>query len=160
MRFGPVFLSLALVAGLSRPASADATAFLGTSSNPANRMARGFAVGFGLLIVGFEFEYAKVVEDEEEAAPSITTGMGNVLLQTPDLGPIQLYFTVGGGMYRERFDVIDRQETNFGINTGGGAKIPLVGPLRLRVDYRLFKLQGSPFYSQTQRFYAGVNLKF
>jgi hypothetical protein len=160
MRSAPLLLALALVAALGRPVSADATAFLGTSSNPTNRMARGFSVGFGLIIVGFEFEYSRVVEDEEEGAPSLTLGMGNVLLQTPDVGTIQLYFTAGGGMYRERVEALDLQETHFGANTGGGVKIPLAGPLRLRLDYRFFKLRGSAQYSQTQRFYAGVNLKF
>jgi hypothetical protein len=160
MRPASLLLALALVAVHARPASADATAFLGTSSNPSNRLSRGFSVGFGLIIVGFEFEYSKVAEDEEEGAPSLTFGVGNVLLQTPDVGTIQLYFTVGGGGYRERVDALDQQETNFAANTGGGVKIPLAGPLRLRVDYRLFKLRGSPLYSQTQRLYVGANVKF
>lgn len=160
MRFAPVALAVALVLGCPRASWADATAFLGLSSNPSSRMARGFAVGFGLIIVGFEFEYSKVSEDEIEEAPGLTLYMGNVLLQTPDVGTIQFYFTVGGGMYRERFDLLDVQETHFAANTGGGVKIPLAGPLRLRVDYRVFKLRGSPIYSTTQRVYAGVNLKF
>jgi hypothetical protein len=160
MRLAAPALALIFVFGLARPVSADATAFLGTSSNPTNRLTRGFSVGFGLVIVGFEFEYSKVAEAEDEGAPSLTLGMGNALLQTPDLGTIQLYFTAGGGIYRERLEATDHQETNFGANTGGGVKIPLAGPLRLRVDYRLFKLRGSPLYSQAQRFYAGVNLRF
>ena len=36
----------------------------------------------------------------------------------------------------------------------------LFGPLRLRLDYRVFTLQGSPRHSKPQRFYAGLNLKF
>ena len=84
--------------------------------------------------------------------------MGNVLLQTPDVGSFQLYFTTGGGFFRERLDA--NVETNFGVNTGGGVKIPLAGPLRLRLDYRFIKLRGTPIHSQSQRLYAGVNLKF
>ncbi len=45
-------------------------------------------------------------------------------------------------------------------NFGGGAKIKLVGPLRVRLDYRVFKLQGSPLYETYHRFYAGANLSF
>ena len=36
----------------------------------------------------------------------------------------------------------------------------LAGPLRLRLDYRVFTLQGTPRHSKPQRFYAGLNLKF
>ena len=43
---------------------------------------------------------------------------------------------------------------------GGGAKIRLVGPLRVRLDYRVFKLQGSPLYETYHRFYVGANLRF
>ena len=39
-----------------------------------------------------------------------------------------------------RFEALDIQETGFGTNVGGGVKIDLVGPLRLRLDYRVFKL--------------------
>ena len=51
-------------------------------------------------------------------------------------------------------------ETNVGVNVGGGVKMSLAGPLRLRFDYRVFTLQGTPLYSHPQRFYAGLNLKF
>ena len=39
-------------------------------------------------------------------------------------------------------------------------KISLAGPLRLRLDYRVFTLQGDALHSKPQRFYAGLNLKF
>jgi hypothetical protein len=35
-----------------------------------------------------------------------------------------------------------------------------VGPLRLRVDYRAFKLGSGALYSPAHRGYAGLNLKF
>jgi hypothetical protein len=48
-----------------------------------------------------------------------------------------------------------------GINVGGGVKMNLAGPLRLRLDYRVFTLRGSDVrHSKPQRFYAGLNLKF
>jgi hypothetical protein len=46
------------------------------------------------------------------------------------------------------------------VNLGGGAKIRIKGPLRVRLDYRIFKLNGSPLYSPYHRFYAGANLAF
>jgi len=47
------------------------------------------------------------------------------------------------------------------FNTGGGAKINVIGPLRLRVDYRALKLRGEPLRdSVIHRWYAGVNLAF
>jgi hypothetical protein len=141
------------------PAFADITAFLGTNFTPTNRLTTGFGVGVGLVIVGFEFEYARTREDTSELAPSLRTFMFNGLLQTPiPIAGLQFYGTAGGGIYRET--LFDNSETNVGINVGGGVKVSLAGPLRLRFDYRIFTLQGSPRYSKPQRFYAGINLKF
>jgi hypothetical protein len=146
-------------ASLSRPAYADATLFLGSTTTPANRMARGVALGVGLLVIGFEFEFSDTGETPLEAAPSLRTGMGNVLLQTPiPIAGMQFYFTTGGGVYRERLE--EQQETHLGLNTGGGAKISLFGPIRARLDYRLFKLRGEPLHSTVHRIYAGLNLAF
>ncbi len=144
-----------------RPAFADATVFLGANTTPSNRLARGFSVGFGLAIVAFEFEYANSSENEDARAPALKTGMANILLQTPfPIFGFQPYVTTGGGIYRESFDVTDDQQTSGGVNIGGGAKISLAGPLRLRVDYRMFKLGSGALYSPAHRFYAGLNLKF
>jgi hypothetical protein len=140
-------------------ASADITAFLGANSTPSARTVKGFGVGMGLVIVGFEFEYAHTNEDLPEAAPGLWTYMFNGLVQTPfPIGGMQFYGTAGGGVFHETLS--DRSDTNFGANIGGGIKVSLAGPLRLRFDYRVFTLQGSPLYSKPQRFYAGINLKF
>ena len=145
--------------GTPRPAAADITAFIGVTPTPDNRAVRGAALGFGLLVIGFEFEYSSAVEDALEGSPSLQTGSGNLLVQTPiEVSGIQLYGTIGGGVYRER--LLARQETHFTTNLGGGVKIRLAGPLRLRLDYRLFRLQGSPLHTTYQRFYAGANLGF
>jgi len=85
--------------------------------------------------------------------------MGNVLLQTP--GPIfgfEPYFTTGGGIYHEALGT--HEDTSFGANLGGGVKVSLVGPLRVRIDYRVFKLGSDALYSPAHRFYVGLNLKF
>ncbi len=155
-------IALALLVVLllpSTPAFADATVFLGSSLTPSNRTAKGIAIGAGLLIVGFEFEFFDTGESLESLAPSLRTGMGNVLFQTPfPIAGFQPYFTSGTGIYRERLD--PRQETNIGFNTGGGAKISLVGPIRARLDYRVFNLRGEPLHSTVHRVYAGLNVAF
>ena len=94
-----------------------------------------------------------------EQLPGLKTYAGNVLVQTPiEVMGTQFYATVGAEGYRETLGVA--QETHFGTNIGGGAKIKLLGPLRVRLDYRIFKLQGAPLHSVYQRFYVGGNLKF
>jgi hypothetical protein len=161
MRLPRVLILTASVLVTAAPAFADATFFIGNTSTPSSRQVKGFAVGSGLLVIGGEFEYSSTTEKPEDAAPSLKTFMGNLLLQTPGaiLG-IQPYFTTGGGVYRESLSTIDHQETQFGVNTGGGAKISLIGPLRARLDYRVFKLKGSPMHDVVHRLYAGINLKF
>ncbi len=152
----------AVVVALLLPstASADVTAFLGVNPTPSNRVLTGVSGGVGLLVVGFEFEYANTREDIDELAPALTTYMFNGLVQTPvAIAGMQFYGTAGGGVFRETLN--DQTETNVGINVGGGVKMNLVGPLRLRLDYRVFTLRGSDVrHSKPQRFYAGLNLRF
>ena len=152
----PLFALLLLVASPS-PARADATAFIGTSRNPVSHLVRGASVGIGLLVVGFEIEGAIHNEDTLTHVPGLKTGMGNVLVQTPT-GRTQMYGTAGAGLYQETAGTIS--ETNFATNIGGGLKFGLSGPLRLRLDFRVIHLMGTPHYATVQRFYAGVNLKF
>jgi opacity protein-like surface antigen len=149
-----------LVCGLiATPASADITAFIGANTTPANRQVRGLAAGIGFLVVGFEFEYANTTDDLTTSAPSLTTGSGNIVFQTPvAFFGFQPYFTTGGGLYRETLGT--HQDTSFALNTGGGVKIALIGPVRLRVDYRIFRLGSGALHSPAHRIYAGLNLKF
>ena len=149
-----------LVCGLiATPAFADITAFIGANTTPANRQVRGLAAGIGLLVVGFEFEYANTTDDLAASAPSLTTGSGNIIFQTPvAFFGFQPYFTTGGGLYRETLGT--HQDTSFALNTGGGVKIALIGPVRLRVDYRVFRLGSGALHSPAHRIYAGLNLKF
>src|SRR4051812_32957481 len=146
-----------LLVATSAPARADITAFIGANTTPANRQVRGAAVGMGLLVIGFEFEYSFTPDDPRATAPSLHTGMGNALLQTPvAFFGVQPYFTTGGGIYRERLGT--HTDTGIGLNTGGGVKVSLIGPVRLRVDYRIFKLGSGALNSPAHRFYAGLNL--
>ena len=83
----------------------------------------------------FEFEYGDTVEDVPDGAPSLRTGMGNVLLQTPVaiFGLPALFHDRRGRLQGKPWAP---QRDQFGINTGGGVKISLIGPVRARVDYR------------------------
>jgi hypothetical protein len=154
-------LTVALCLAAAAPSRADITAFIGANTTPVNRQVRGLAFGAGLLFVGFEFEYSNTSESTEAftAAPALKTGMANLLLQAPiAIFGFQPYFTTGGGIYREELDPHVR--TGVSPNVGGGVKISLAGPLRLRVDYRVFKLGNGALYSPAHRIYAGLNLKF
>jgi opacity protein-like surface antigen len=151
-------IAVALLALTAIPARADLTAFIGANTTPANRQVRGAALGFGLLVVAFEVEYAYTPDDLTATAPSLKTGMGNVILQTPvAFMGFQPYFTTGGGLYQEELGT--HSDTGIGFNTGGGVKVSLAGPIRLRVDYRVFKLGSGALNSPAHRFYAGLNLK-
>lgn len=152
-------LALTLVVVTPSIARADATAFFGRNSAGDDRSAtRGFAAGVSLLVVGFELEYANSKEDLTTGTPALRTTSGNVFAQTFGLPGFQLYATTGAGIYREKLG--SDQETAFLLNNGGGVKINIAGPLRVRVDYRVFTLRGSPRHTNIQRIYAGANLAF
>lgn len=144
--------------GTAKQAEADITFFFGFHATPHTQSVRGVSAGVNLLVVGFEFEYALTREDTRpgEEAPGLQTGMFNFVVMTPT--SVSLYATVGGGLYRE--DLGPSHVTNFATNIGGGAKIPLFGPLKIRVDYRVFALRGSPKVVRWQRLYAGINWAF
>ena len=146
--------SLALLA-VPAAAAADVTAFLGLGMKPATRSAKGAAIGMTLVVVGFEGEYSSISEDTADSAPSVRTGMINAIVQTPT-GSTQLYATAGAGLYRESFRN-GPSETNTGVNIGGGIKRGLLGPVKLRVDYRIFKFRGDALHKTLHRVYVGLN---
>jgi hypothetical protein len=160
MRLPRLVLVVTALLAMCSPAFADATVFLGNTSTPTGRQARGVAVGGGVLAIGFEFEYSNTKEKVEDAAPSLNTGTGNLLLQTPfAIFGLQPYFETGAGFYHETLG--SQSETNVTIGTGGGVKISLLGPVRARIDYRAFKLRGTPLGDDVvHRTYIGLNLKF
>ena len=153
-----VVVVLPLIA-VARPASADITVFLGSVPTPSHRLVTGAAVGISLLVVGVEFEYAGAGESGDGTAPALRTGLVNGLIQTPaSFGRVQLYATAGVGLYRET--LVNESETSVAVGLGGGVKISLAGPLRLRLDYRVLQLRGEPLHDRVHRVYAGLNLKF
>jgi hypothetical protein len=146
-----------LVVSFASPAHADLTAFLGSTTTPAARRASGVSFGATLIIVGVEGEYSSTIENDTSGAPALKTVMGNLIVGLPT-GAVQPYFTVGTGAFHETY--LGTSVTGLGTNVGGGVKIRLAGPLRVRLDYRHFTLNGQPRYANVSRVYAGLNLAF
>ena len=142
--------------GAPAPASADITFFLGLTPRPETRQLRGVSAGISMLIVGFEFDYAVTREDTAKELPGMWTGMFNILVQTPT--NTSVYVTAGGGIYRE--SLAGAREQGFGTNVGGGIKFGILGPLKVRIDYRVFDLRGNPRNNRPQRLYVGINWPF
>lgn len=156
----PVFFAVVLLLGTALPASADLTVFAGLQNAPAIRPATGISLGFGVLVLGWEVEVARVTADADEAAPSIGMGTGSLYVQNPiPISGVQFYAIAGAGLYRERLELTRHQQTDVHVAVGGGAKISLAGPLKLRLDYRLFRLRDA-LSSNPQRVYAGLALAF
>jgi hypothetical protein len=150
-------IAASLVLLTAAPARADITAFLGVNTTPSSRLVTGAALGASILIVGIEGEYAVTRSDDQAGAPSLKTGMINAFLQTPiPIKGLQFYLTAGGGLYNEALG--PSSTTGFGSNVGGGTKIELVSHVKLRIDYRVFNLSGSPMQPTPKRLYAGVSL--
>jgi len=63
-----------LVLLVAAPARADLTGFIGANTTPANRQVRGVALGFGLLVVGFELEYSDTTESTDTFAQAPALG--------------------------------------------------------------------------------------
>jgi hypothetical protein len=150
-----VTTTLTLMALLFRPAPAraDLTAFWGFSPTPVDRQSRGFSIGASKTLLGGEFEWANTTEKTPSAAPGLKTYMFNGMLITPG-HKAQIYLTAGWGRYRETLGVTE--DSGFTTNVGGGLKIRLLGPIKLRLDYRVFSLRGTPLVKTPKRFYAGI----
>jgi opacity protein-like surface antigen len=158
MRARRMLLAVVLLLICSVPARADLTIFAGLQGSPVIRPSTGISLGFGVLLVGWEVEIARVTEEVEDAAPSISAGTGSVYVQNPvPISGVQLYAIAGAGLYRERLSAFEQTDVHMAL--GGGAKISLAGPLKLRLDYRYFRLRDarSP---DAQRLYAGLTLAF
>ena len=109
-------------------------------------------------------ECRELVRDEKQQLSGrkdcvMMYGMANVIIQPPfGIGGVQPYVTGGVGLYREA--LLLHEQTGVGLNTGGGVKVSLIGPLRLRIDYRVFRLGDAALHSPAHRIYAGINLRF
>ena len=126
---------------------------------PANRQVRGGAFGIGLLVIGFEAEYSFTTgrSDRLRAVAEDRDGQRHPADAVAFFGfPAVLHDR--RRFYREALGT--HRSTGVGLNTGGGVKVNLAGPLRLRVDYRVFKLGSDALNSPAHRIYAGLKMKF
>ena len=158
-RWRAVVLAAAVWMASPHDARADITAFLGVNGSPESRAVFGASAGVTFVVFGLEGEYASTQESLEDAAPRLRTYMANGFVQNPiPISGMTFYAIAGAGVYRET--LLDESQTSLATNIGGGVKIALAGPLQLRLDYRVFVLQGDAVATKPQRLYAGVNLKF
>ncbi len=152
-------LAAVFLLGGTLRARADLTVFAGLQTAQETRPATGISVGFGLLLLGWEVEVARATERQADRVPSLSTGTASLYVQNPiPISGMQFYAIAGAGVYRERLDVI-YQQTDVHLAFGGGVKIGLAGPLKLRLDYRFFKLRDA-LSENPQRAYAGLTLSF
>ena len=106
--------------GIPSTAAADITAFLGVNPTPTNRAARGLAIGTGLVIVAFEFEYAHSNEDISEGSPALRTFMRYRVLEAK------------GSHYK-----IEYQEN-------GGGTLTTASTIEFEIEKRHIRRNGSP----------------
>ena len=92
------------------------------------------------------------------ARPRFARPRATSFVQTFGLPGLQLYATRAAGCIANVWGPMRNRRLL--LNNGGGAKINLAGPIRARVDYRIFNLKGNPRHKTVQRIYAGLNLKF
>jgi len=150
-----VVLTLGALLLRPAPARADLTAFWGISPTPATHQTHGFSIGANASVFGAEFEWGNTSEKTSSAAPALRTYMFNGMLITPGR-KFQVYLAAGWGRYRETLSA--SQETGSVTNVGVGVKVKLLGPIKLRLDYRTFSLRGTPIIRNPKRFYAGITL--
>ena len=89
----------------------------------------------------------------------ISLGAGLVFTEMTCVSPEGRITPGCPGLWDDAQTAAWRRITDF-VHERSGAKIGLLGPLRVRVDYRIFKLLGSPTHDMYQRFYVGANLNF
>lgn len=155
----PVTMLALLVVAAPGRAFADLTVFAGRATT-ISRTSGGAALGLSLQPLSLEFEFAIAPAQRSAGKPALQTGLFNLMVGTPSRTGrrIGVYGLVGGGMYRERFD--EHAATGFAVGGGGGFYLRVVGPLRLRFDYRLFALRGGALHRRPERAYAGLSLAF
>ncbi len=153
-------VSTASAVAQTRESPVNVTAFAGVAMAAGPHVAIGVAVGVRPRPgpVSIEFEYSRSRSDPPAGVPAIVTFSGNLLVQLP-IRPsrFQFYGTFGVGLYVLLLDHRS-SEPNDARNFGGGVKITLAGPLKLRMDYREFRLAriGGEDHSNEHRFCVGI----
>lgn len=153
-------LTLGLILGAS-PARADLTVFGGFSSPSLPRPTIGFSLDFLCRMVCLEAEWARTAGGNASRYVA-TTGL-NVFVNFPaTVNGVQWYATGGFGTYSQSSTRGYPTAKNIGV----GTKLPLVGPLKVRLDYRVYfvnldETQSRPASSfHSHRVTSGLSLAF
>src|SRR5262245_33127197 len=170
MRLSPVrtILVAAFLVATARPASADATVFLGTMTLGGPRTVKGASFGHCLSMICLELEYAGTSGAPTPASSSAYSGSANLMVQsTRAVRGFRFYGTGGLGLYGETLNNGSGSGEVLAKNVGGGAKVGLAGPFHLRLDYRVFipgdapdASRGMVIHRHPQRFTTGVGMSF
>ena len=137
------------------------TAFAGLAMVPDAHAVSGIGVGVRPQPgpVSIEFEYSNSQIDRTRSVPSIVTLAGNFLFQVPvRQSRFELYGAFGLGFYVPQPDRQRGEDADSAWNFGGGTKVTLAGPLKLRMDYRVFRLAPIPgrHHSDLRRLSLGI----
>jgi hypothetical protein len=146
-------------------ARADATVLVGLTSVDALRPSYGFSFGYRPSAVGFEIEYLSTTPGDYSAGGIFAS----LIVQPVTISKVQIFAVGGVGVWGEGFAGGKRTGVLNAGNVGGGVLVPLAGPLRLRLDYRLFLLGEvakeevgaiAPGTKHPQRIAAGIHFAF
>jgi hypothetical protein len=147
-------------------ARADATVLWGLMSVDALRPSFGFSFGHRPSAVGFEIEYLSTLGQTTPGDYSAGGAFASLIVQAVTISNVQIFAVGGVGIWAEGFAGKRTGVLNAG-NVGGGVLVALAGPLRLRLDYRLFLLgkveeEGgiAPSRKHPQRIAAGLYFDF
>lgn len=153
-------LSAAPAVAQTQESGVSITTLAGVAIAPGPHPATGIAVGLRPQPgpISLEFEYSRSRSGVVGGEPGILTLAGNILVQpSRQRSRFQFYGTFGVGLYAlpSGHDVSEPESAR---NIGGGTKIALAGPLKLRMDYRAFLLARLPgeTHSNEHRVYVGI----
>jgi len=154
-------LSASAAVAQTPTAPVNLTAFAGAAMAPDAHAVSGIGVGVRPQPgpVSIEFEYSGRRIDRTRSVPSIVTFAGNFLVQVPvRQSRFELYAAFGVGFYILQPDHQSGEDSDSAWNFGGGAKVTLAGPLKLRMDYRVFRLAPIPdrHHSDLRRLSLGI----
>ena len=138
----------------------NATIFTGFVPTPAVRPTMGFAFGGGIAPTGFELELARTGSRLSKGAPALQTFMVSFFGSFPiPVKRLRVYGIGGIGLWNEQFED-GHGAGEFGKNLGIGALYEIAGPLKARLDYRVFFFNSSqdatPVYAHPQRLTVGL----
>src|SRR5690606_25954591 len=146
-------------------ARADATVLIGLTSVDTVRPPFAFSFGYRPSAVGVEVEYLTTKPGDYSAGGSF----GSVIVQRLTIAQAHIFVVAGAGVWGAGFEAGKRTRLCSAVTVGGGALLHVTGPLKLRPDYRLFRLGEvskeeigaiSPSRKHPQRIAAGLSVRF